>query len=1070
MWNTQCDNCVLPSLFGKRTSGSTVDRRSALKRKAILKADNKVSLASEHSRLLDFILDSAEGDERPYLEVTIFGIKLLGLLDSGASRTIVGRRAWTLLQPFCRLDVSRASTCKVANGQECASIGTVCVPISLQGRIRTIEVLVIPALTHSLILGTDFWREMDIVPNLRTGCWKFATFVEEETHIGALCPSEHLTEEQRVELRDIIGSSFQETGARIGCTSVIQHRIQVASEPIKQRYYPLSPKLQELVNKELDEMLRNGIVEPSSSPWASPVVMVRKRDNTYRFCIDFRRLNGVTQRDAYPLPYMNSILDKLRDSKYLTTIDIRSAYWQIPLEESSKQYTAFIVPGRGLFQFRRMPFGLHNAPATFQRLIDQVIGHDLEPFVFPYLDDIILVTPTFEEHLRILRVVLERLQQAGLTLNKEKCNFCKPELRYLGYIVNEHGLSVDPEKVSAILSIPTPTTAKEVRRILGMASWYRRFIPDFASVTAPLGNLLKKNRTFDWDEACETAFDAIKGFLVSAPVLSCPDFNIPFSIQTDASGYGISGVLTQIHPEGEKVVSYASRSLSRLERAYSTTERECLAVRFAINKFRPYIEATRFTVITDHHSLKWLQKIQHPPGRLARWAMDMAAYEFDIIHRKGAEHVVPDTLSRSVPVIEAIENQQPIDKWYTRTREKVEKYPLEFPKWRVEEGKLYKHAPSYRSVDLPDDPWKLVVPKEQREELLKLYHDADTAGHLGIRKTCHRVVQKYYWPKMRVDIAKYVRRCAICEQTKPEQKAQAGLMGGHSLVTQPWQDICMDIIGPLPRSTKGNSYILVVADLYSKFALTYPMRQANAKKIVTLVEEGVFLMFGVPRRIICDNGVQFRSREFRQMIDRYGIRVSYTAYYHPQANPCERVNRVIKTMLMAYVKKDQKLWDTHLQQVTCAYRTAFHEVIGFTPYFVNFGREMELHPNREVPVGDQLEFDRNQDATNHRAGYEVITKDIQGRLQQAYERSRRQYNLRKRPDMLTVGQLVWRRNHVLSDATKGFSAKLAPRFVGPFVVEQKLSPWVYRLRTPEGEICPGSWHMKDLKPSHQLDP
>lgn len=267
--------------------------------------------------------------------------------------------------------------------------------------------------------------------------------------------------------------------------------------------------------------------------------MVRKKEpNKYRFCVDFRKLNQVTERDAYPIPYVSSTLDKLRDARYLSSLDIRSAYFQVPLPESSKPLTAFTVPNRGLFQFRRLPMGLANAPATFQRLIDRVLGPELEPHVFAYLDDIIVVTESFEKHLEVLREIFRRAKEANLTVAKEKCQFCRSELRYLGYIVNRNGLQVDPDKVKAIVDIPIPKTVSDVRRFLGLASWYRRFVPQFSSLSAPLCNLLRKNKTFVWDSSCDNTFTSLKEHLVSAPVLTCPDFSLPFTIQTDASGFG----------------------------------------------------------------------------------------------------------------------------------------------------------------------------------------------------------------------------------------------------------------------------------------------------------------------------------------------------------------------------------------------------------------------------------------------------------------------------------------------------------------------------------------------------
>lgn len=362
--------------------------------------------------------------------------------------------------------------------------------------------------------------------------------------------------------------AFSEMGDKLGCTNLVELEIRTKSSPIKQRYYPISPALQKEVNVELETMLRDGIVEPSNSPWSSPIVMIKKKTGGWRFCVDYRALNRETVKDSYPLPYVSATLDKLRDARYLSTLDIKSAYWQIPIAESSRPLTAFTVPFRELFQFKRMPFGLTNAPAVWQRLIDRVVGVDLEKYVFVYLDDVIICTPTFEQHLQVLREVLSRIIRAGLTLNREK-QFCKPEIRYLGYVVKASGLMVDPDKVEAIIRIPAPKNVAEVRRIVGMASWYRRFVPGFSTVIAPLARLTRKNVHFQWGEDCQAAFETIKQHLVEAPVLSCPDFSRPFTVQCDASDYGLGAVLSQSQDGKEHVICYLSRSLNKNERKYT---------------------------------------------------------------------------------------------------------------------------------------------------------------------------------------------------------------------------------------------------------------------------------------------------------------------------------------------------------------------------------------------------------------------------------------------------------------------------------------------------------------------
>ncbi|XP_071051474.1 uncharacterized protein [Onthophagus taurus] len=704
-----CFNCrkELSIVFGKRESAEVNGRPS-------YESSKSTDLDIRMQSVLSFIVDSARGDERPYLDVVILGQGFKGLLDSGASRTILGRSGWSRLQSVAVVMHTARGCCTVANGQKCESLGSCSLPIVLRGRVRILNVLVVPGVEHELVLGVDFWRAMGIVPDLRSGEWTFCDSIEAQSTDSL----SSLSDEQRRQLDDMLNDHFKGQRNGLGCTSLVKHVIRTSAEPIKQRYYPVNPIVQRHIDEELQNMLDLGVVEPSDSPWSSPILLVKKKDGSFRFCVDFRRLNGVTERDAYPIPYVSDTLNKLRNAKYLSTLDIKSAYWQIPVDENSKKFTAFTVPNRGLFQFTRMPFGLHNAPATWQRLIDQVIGADLEPRAFVYLDDIVVVTSTFQEHVETLREVLRRLRVAGLTVSREKCQWVRPELKYLGYVVSSRGLQVDPEKIKSIIELPVPKNVREVRRILGMMSWYRKFVPQFSTYTAPITDLLRKNRKFVWSPECEDSFRVLKEKLISAPILSCPDFDRPFILQTDASGYGIGAVLSQVVNGEEHVVCYLSRSLLRTERNYSTTERECLAVLWAIEKLRPYLEGVQFQVITDHASLAWLQNLRDPVGRLARWAVRLQQYDFRIIHRRGKDNVVPDALSRAVPIVDCVQIEQIQDKWWKRVYESVLGEPLKFPNWRVSDGQLYKYVESkFPGLD-GGDSWKLVIPKEHSSEVL----------------------------------------------------------------------------------------------------------------------------------------------------------------------------------------------------------------------------------------------------------------------------------------------------------------------------------------------------------------
>lgn len=524
---------------------------------------------------LSYVFRSRGNDPRPYLTVMVYDVCFCGLLDSGASVSIIGGRGWSNL---CNLGDIRLRRCDssvvtVANGQRSQVVGSVDLPISLENKVKVINCLVVPEVDMDLILGIDFWKEMDIVPEFRQGNWNF------QANVATVTTKLELSGEQRRVLDGLVAEGFQRMGTGLACAKGVTHVIDTGDAvPIKQRYYPVSPYLQEVMNEELDKMLELGVVEPSHSPWSSPVVLIKKKDGTYPFCIDFRALNQVTKRDAYAIPYISMILDRLRNARFLSSIDLKSAYWQIPLDSASKEKTSFTVPGRGLFQFTRLPFGLHNAPATWQRFVDQALGHDVEPHVFIYLDDIILATPDFESHIRLLKCIFERLAAAGLTVNQEKCEFVKPQLRYLGYVVDREGLRVDPDKVAGVMGFPTPTKVTEVRRFLGLASFYRRFVPHFAEKVVPLTNLTKKRKQFKWTAETEQAFLDLKQCLVTAPILTCPHFNRRFIVQTDASQKALGAVLVQNFDEGEKVVAYASRTLTTCESKYCATELECLAV------------------------------------------------------------------------------------------------------------------------------------------------------------------------------------------------------------------------------------------------------------------------------------------------------------------------------------------------------------------------------------------------------------------------------------------------------------------------------------------------------------
>lgn len=468
----------------------------------------------------------------------------------------------------------------------------------------------------------------------------------EELYIKSCTELNDDQSEQVARLLNQFSNSFSKGPEDIGKTNVVQHKINTGEHaPIKQspRRVPLQRK--ETVRTHIDQMMKNGKIEESSSPWASPIVLVAKKDGTTRFCIDYRKLNDVTIKDSYPLPKIDESLDMLGGSTWFSTLDLASGYWQIEMAEEDKGKTAFVT-NCGLYQFNVMPFGLCNAPATFERLMECILRGLQWHTCLIYLDDVIVHASSFKVHIQRLEVILQRLQAAGLKLSPKKCNLFKTEVAYLGHRITSEGIRTDPNKIKAVRDWPQPQNLTEVRSFLGLCAYYRRFIQGFATIAKPLHRLTEKGKRFSWDDESEQAFQRLKRALIEAPVLTYPERDGLFIIDSDASQFGIGAVLSQEQGGNERVISYFSRTLSKAERQYCVTRKELLAVVCAVKQFHHYVYGRRFLVRTDHGALRWLINFKNPEGQLARWIEILDTYDVQIQHRPGRVHQNADALSR----------------------------------------------------------------------------------------------------------------------------------------------------------------------------------------------------------------------------------------------------------------------------------------------------------------------------------------------------------------------------------------------------------------------------------------
>lgn len=1020
-------------------------------------ATRKIPLLSNinHFKEVASLIVNTKGDNRPYTEIAILGESWKALLDSGATCSVIGGKLVDMITKMGFKQYPVEGAIRTADNTAHAVSFYAHVPVEYNGLKKVLPVICVKSLPDTFILGMDFWSMFGVKVQI---CGIELTVNSDLTMIRSL------SKEQQARLEQAIGyfPSSKNTG-KLGRTHIYFHKIDTGSAaPIKQRYYPTSKFLLDDINKEVDRMLQMDVIEEAlCCPWNSPVVAVKKKDGSMRLCLDARKLNTVITQEAYPIPQIASIMNNLSGSRFLSSVDLEAAFWQIPLEEGSKQKTAFTIPQRGHYQFKVVPFGLSTASQALSRVMNYLFIN-LEPRVFAYLDDLVIATNSFEEHVELLKEVARRLDTAGLTINTEKSTFCRRSLKYLGYVLDENGWNVDKEKTEAISGFPTPTSKKQVQRFLGMAGWYRRFIRDFSKTAAPLTELTKARAKFIWSEACEKAFNMLKQQLCTAPVLRTPDYTKPFAIACDASDIAIGAVLTQETDGNEGVIAYFSQKLSPSERNYSVTERECLAVIRAIEKFRGYVEGSHFVVYCDHSSLTYLKTMKNPTPLMARWIVRLNAFACEIRYRKGTSNVVPDCLSRigDVNVVSTDDVSVP-DAWYDDLLGKIQEDGDNFPDFRLQDGKIYKNCLVTDPLGIRGHRWKEVVRGPLRKEIIRRFHDLPTAAHLGFDRTLQKIQLHYYWPKMAIDIKRYVQSCEVCKASKAPNTTLTPAMGTTKPAKLPWELISIDWVGPMTRSRNGNTVLLVIVDWITKFVIVEPFRIANAQLMVNYLESYVFLRFSTPRIIVTDNGSQFTSLVFRALLRRYKIEHMRTAFYTPMCNAAERTNRTIVTCVRALLDEDQRGWDENLQQIVCAINTAKHDTLGCSPYFANFGRDHVLFTEQYALASMNTDQCSKAEQDQRLKTVQNIHRFIVDRIRTAHEKSKQRYDLRTRERKFAVGDLVWRRSFAKSSAIDHRTKKLGPKFIPCYVREVKGANNYLVEDVKTSSV--GVYHAKDLK-------
>ena len=928
------------------------------------------------------------------------------------------------------------------------------------------------------------WSEPNQILGMKVGretCEKTRQQIKEEIEPFLECAPD-----QKEQLLDLLAKHREAValpGEPVGSTHLMELslKLQEGTKPFALAPYKIPHAKQAALDEEIEKLLEQGIICPTVSPWASPVVLVAKPDGSTRLCVDYRRLNAVTESDSHPLPVIEDIVMELGDSKVFSQIDLLQAYHQVPCAPDTAELTAFRVY-RGHYMYLKAPFGLKQMPSLFQRLMNMIFNvKPTKKYVATYLDDVLVHSTTTEDHMKHLEDVLVKLKEAGLKLKLKKCRFFRPQVKYLGYELTSEGFKPQVEKLTAISNFPTPKSVDGVRSFLGMAGYYRIYINNFSSIARPLTDLLKKDQPFLWTHECEEALCMLKQKLTSAPLLAYPDYSREFFVETDASGVGIGAILSQKDTVSGRLkpIAFASRLLKTAERNYATVDLEALAVVWALKKFKYVIYGYDITVLTDHKPLCSLFTNTLPPGRLGRWALCIQEFGIKIQYKAGKTNKGADALSR-YPVEDPTDGEeqrenktdhygvlsvshsdlkikQPPTAW---TIDSLKQNQMKDPVF----GSIYHYVFFDRDDKRPKVPRglklenfflsggilhynemgagpregqkipKVVVPRALVPKLLKLYHDLPSAGHRGVEATMTRIEERYVVENLRSATKDHISACEKCVEHRGDPSVGTPL-SQYKVIPKPFHQVHLDILGPLPKTERGNSYIIVYVDRFSRYTIIDSIPNRATTTVAQSLLKRVVAEYTTPAVILSDNALEFTSRVIEELCKNFDIRKVEITPYVPWANGIAEVtnSRILRALRTA-VNKAQSNWDLMIPYVQLSLNTAYHHAIGDTPHYVVFGEDKILPFERMFSVRTEDPVSSGRDASEYtvervkrkRIAFEVV----QETLRQHEGRYTAKANRRRKPTKIRVGFRVY----VKARTPPKKSPKLYPRWEGPYRV------------------------------------
>jgi len=884
----------------------------------------------------------------------------------------------------------------------------------------------------------------------------------------------HLEEKTAAQLKELLWkyrAAMAASDTDIGHVKGVKHTIRVTDEtPICVPQWRLPHSTKKIVEEHVAKMLKAGVIEPSKSAWSAPVVMVKKPSGSYRVCIDYRRLNDVTLKEAYPIPNIVESVETASGHEVYSVIDSASAYHQIPLDPASRKYTAFRTDS-GAYQFLRLPMGAKNSSAAYQATACAILKKHLGLGRYSqcFQDDVCLYSQNYDEHLLQLEQILNDLQSAGMKIGLDKCKFMMKEVKFLGHIISAEGTKPDPKNVSAMANFPRPTTVRKIRQFMGAVGYYKRFIPELSRIANPLTQLTKKGARFRWTPEHDAAFETLKRLLTESPILKAPDFSKTFRLHTDASKVAIGSVLNQEHEGKEYPVAYYSRKLRGAELNYAVSEIEALAVVDSVKHFHPYLAGYHFIIITDHTALKYIFKNKNSSNsRLVRWALCMSQYDYKIEYKEGATHHVPDALSRNpcdgnveldqdvseeVFVMTAEDEQDIINEaqeklmreniiteqdkdlvWGPILRfisgeleENVPRWAIN-PDFYVEEGLLHKRCTLKRPERTCET---IVIPDSLKRYALIMVHDSKISGHQGAIRTGKRASNAYFWVNMLTDVNNYVKSCEKCQRRKVHGRIIPP-MGEFPEITRPLERVGVDLT-ELPVSSNGYKYIMTIVDHLTKYLVTYPLRTKSTEEVTKRFMQYV-TTYGAIENLVSDRGTEVTSVLFQEVCKRLGTTSRTTTIFRPQGNgQVEVYNRILKNTLAQLAETDRMTWDQSLPYATFAINTSYQTVVENTPFYLFFGRDAYF------PFSDAFKPPRVDYTLGENYAAEVTArmclafKLVREKMKRAHDKTAKRHDKRVNSSQLQPGSIVWVKNERQAvDNVNEWPA----RYVGPYRILQ----------------------------------